>query len=144
MWVVALAFVVGSASYLVHSATLIDSAVGELARNRSSAELILVVTSDCKVTGHKVYGSQLKRPNISFLARTKAFSSEGSRIHVRVPIRILGNFKTCAGLGSIIKVSGRFIETKEKRVAGTLIASSELEVLEPASAFSKFPLWSPC
>jgi len=117
---------------------LIDSAVGELARNRSSAELILVVTSDCKVTGHKVYGSQLKRPNISFLARTKSFSSEGSRIHVRVPIRILGNFKKCADLGSVIKVSGRFIETKEKRVAGTLIASSELEVLEPASAFSKF------
>ena len=138
MWVVALALVIGSTSYLVHSATLINSAVGELARNRSSAELILVVTSDCKVTGHKVYGSQLKRPNISFLARTKTFSSEGSRIHVRVPIRILGNFKKCADLGSVIKVSGRFIETKEKRVAGTLIASSELDVLEPASAFSKF------
>ena len=66
MWVIALALVIGSASYLVHSATLIDSAVGELARNRSSTELILVVTSDCKVTGHKVYGSHLKRPNISF------------------------------------------------------------------------------
>jgi competence protein ComEC len=138
MWVVALALVIGSTSYSVHSATLIDSAVGELARNRSSAELILVVTSDCKVTGHKVYGSQLKRPNISFLARTKNFSTEDSRIQVRVPIRILGNFKKCADFGSAIKVSGRFIETKEKRVAGTLIASSELEVLKPASAFSKF------
>ena len=82
MWVIALALVIGSASYLVHSATLIDSAVGELARNRSSAELILVVTSDCKVTGHKVYGSQLKRPNISFLAR---ISSAEERLRANSP-----------------------------------------------------------
>jgi competence protein ComEC len=57
---------------------------------------------------------------------------------VRLPIRILGKFKNCADLGSIIKVSGRFIESKEQRVAGTLIATREFEVLEPASAFSKF------
>jgi competence protein ComEC len=51
---------------------------------------------------------------------------------------VLGNFTDCADLGSVIKVSGRFIETKEKRVAGTLIATSELEVLESAGTFSKF------
>lgn len=132
----ALAILVGSAIYSIHSATLLHSSIGQLVDSRESVQVAATVTSDCKVTRHKVYGSRLKKPSSSFLARTKYVEAEDSLIRIRVPIRILGEFKECVNPGDQIKISGRLISTREKRVAGTLIAADAFDVVKPASKFA--------
>jgi len=134
-WIVALAFVIGSASYSIHSATLAQSPIGVLAHSRTAAELKAIVISDCKITRHKVYGSTLKKPSISFLVRTKSVRTGKLLLKTRVPVRILGEFKNCVNPGDAISLSGKLIQTREKKVAGTLIAAGDLKVTKTANWF---------
>jgi competence protein ComEC len=135
-WIVALAIVIGSASYSIHSATLTQSSIGSMALARKLVQIEAIVISDCKITRHKVYGSQLKKPSSSFLARTKLLDVDNSIIEVRVPVRILGKFNSCVDPGDVISIFGKLIITKEKRVAGTLIAEGEPKVIKPANKFA--------
>ena len=61
----------------------------------------------------------------------------GSRIKLRLPLRVLNRSHSKILPGQVIKVSGQLISTPERRVVATLISSQDIEIISEAALFSQ-------
>ena len=126
------AILVGSLIYSLHFATLQRSDLARLALERTDATIRATVIADAKTTTHKVNGSILRKPQQSFLVRAKWVETDETNFYMRLPVRVLSSSNETFIPGDEIRISGRIIATKEKRVAATLIGDSKIEVIQPA------------
>ena len=131
------ALLVGGTIYNVHASTLHHSAVSQLLGKDAEVTIRAIVTSEPKQTVSKVRGSRLHSGRISFLARTSVVTSGVNSVKVRVPIRVLAQLGSMHLIGAEIEMTGSLITTAEKRVAATLIASSEIKTITTPSVLSK-------
>ena len=136
-WIVVLGLLIGSLIYSLHFATLQTSTLAELARAGAEVKLKAVVTSDPKLTTAKVYGSNLSRPQQSFLVRVQLLNHDNQQVKLRLPVRVLSKYEIELIPGDVIALSGRLIVTKEKRVAATIVLQSQPVIEVQAGALSK-------
>ena len=135
--VVLLAFAVGGAIFAIRVATLDANAISELVDSKEVITIQATVTSEPRITRPRVSGSQLRTSQSSFLIRTKDMDIAGSRIKLRLPLRVLNRSHSKILPGQVIKVSGQLISTPERRVVATLISSQDIEIISEAALFSQ-------
>lgn len=137
-WIFSLAVLIGAAIFSVHNATLQHSILARYAKDGAQATLIAKVTSDTKTTSHKVRGSTLSKPQSSFLVRAHFLKVDDKDFKLRLPVRVLSPKLIAFFPGDEVRLDGRLIITKEKRVAATLITNSDVVLESSASGISKF------
>ncbi len=115
----------GALALSIHSTALrsdaIDGLIGESVRVEG------VVSSDANQTISRVVGSREITPKTTFLLRAELLegASSGATIRgLRLPIRILSSEALKFIPGERIQVSGALLESKERKLAGLLIAES--------------------
>lgn len=128
----------GAAIFSVHNATLQQSILSQYAKEGAQATLNAKITSDAKTTAHKVRGSTLSKPQTSFLIRAHSLKVDGQEFNLRLPVRVLSATRVKIFPGDEVRLEGRLLITKEKRVAATLITNSEVLLISPARGIAKF------
>ena len=137
-WVLALAVLIGAATFSVHAATLQHSVLARYAKQGTEVTLVAKVTSDTKTTNHKVRGSTLSKPQSSFLVRAHSLKANAKNFTLRLPVRVLSTDPVEVSPGDEVVLAGRLIVTKERRVAATLITNSKVELISSARGITKF------
>lgn len=122
--------------YSLHFATLQHSELAKLAMQRADVKLWATVTTDAKATSHKVNGSILRTPQLSFLVRVHRVEFKNSVMKLRLPVRVLSSKDQKVIPGDKVVLVGDLLVTKEKRVAATLISSESIQVIDNAGLLS--------
>ena len=121
---VLLAAVTGVVTLLIHAAALDENPINALFD--SSVEIEGVVSSEPGKTRPRVIGSRLTSSKMTFLMRAERVTSSESLQQIRIPIRVIVDSELPLFPGERIKLTGKLIQSKERRVAALLLA-------EPAS-----------
>ncbi|MFM1797012.1 MAG: hypothetical protein RL733_793, partial [Actinomycetota bacterium] len=103
---------------------------------RADVKLWATVTTDAKATSHKVNGSILRTPQLSFLVRVHKVEFKNSVMKLRLPVRVLSSKDQKVIPGDKVVLVGNLLVTKEKRVAATLITGESIQVIDNAGLLS--------
>ena len=124
---------VGATTYSIREMALQQDFIG----NQSDRVITLVgeITSDPHVTRSKIVGSRIVNGKSSFLIRSSSVSIQGNVHKVRLPFRIIA--KDCkVGIGTQVRVTGKVITSRERRVAATIIVNGQVEVLRKSDSLN--------
>jgi competence protein ComEC len=115
-----LASMTGASALLIHMAALESSELSKFVQ--TSLRIEGVVSSDPSKTRPRVIGSRLTESRTTFLMRAETLTTDELQFRIRLPIRVIVETKEPLIPGQRIQLSGRLIDSKERKVAALLIA----------------------
>jgi len=110
----------GASALLIHMTALESSELSKFVQ--TSVRIEGVVSSDPSKTRPRVIGSRLTESRTTFLMRAETLTTDDLQFRVRLPIRVIVEAKELLIPGQRIQLSGRLIDSKERKVAALLIA----------------------
>ena len=110
----------GASALLIHMTALESSELSKFVHTIVRIEG--VVSSDTSKTRPRVIGSRLTESRTTFLMRVETLATDELQFRVRLPIRVIVETKELLIPGQRIQLSGRLIDSKERKVAALLIA----------------------
>jgi len=117
---VLIASMTGASALLIHMTALESSELSKFVQ--TSVRIEGVVSSDPSKTRPRVIGSRLTESRTTFLMRAETLTTDDLQFRVRLPIRVIVEAKELLIPGQRIQLSGRLIDSKERKVAALLIA----------------------
>lgn len=120
---VLLAALTGASALLIHLATLESAELNKFEDLQVSIEG--VVSSDPSKTQPRVIGSRLTESRTTFLMRAETLTTNEFQHRIRLPIRVIIETEELLIPGQRIQLSGRLIDSKERKVASLFIAEED-------------------
>ena len=120
---VLLAALTGASALLIHLATLESAELNKFEDLQVSIEG--VVSSDPSKTQPRVIGSRLTESRTTFLMRAETLTTNEFQNRIRLPIRVIIETEELLIPGQRIQLSGRLIDSKERKVASLFIAEED-------------------
>ena len=127
---VLLASLTGASALLIHLASLESTELSKFVDSHVSIEG--VISSDPSKTRPRVIGSRLTESRTTFLMRAETLTTNKFQSRIRLPIRVIVETEELLIPGQRIQLSGRLIDSKERKVAALFIAKED-------SFTSKYP-----
>ena len=118
-----IAALAGASALLIHVQALNSNQISTFVD--ATVKVEGVVSSDPAKTRPKVIGSRLTEPKTTFLMRAEVITSSDAKYRIRIPIRVITEVDELLIPGQRIELSGKLVDSRERRVAALLIASRE-------------------
>ncbi|NCV83306.1 MAG: ComEC/Rec2 family competence protein [Actinobacteria bacterium] len=120
---VLLASLTGASALLIHLASLESTELSKFVDSHVSIEG--VISSDPSKTRPRVIGSRLTESRTTFLMRAETLTTNKFQSRIRLPIRVIVETEELLIPGQRIQLSGRLIDSKERKVAALFIAKED-------------------
>ncbi|MEY3373531.1 MAG: hypothetical protein RIT18_162, partial [Actinomycetota bacterium] len=120
---VLLASLTGASALLIHLASLESTELSKFVDSHVSIEG--VISSDPSKTRPRVIGSRLTESRTTFLMRAETLTTNKFQSQIRLPIRVIVETEELLIPGQRIQLSGRLIDSKERKVAALFIAKED-------------------
>jgi competence protein ComEC len=117
-----IATLTGASTLLIHHAALESDELAKFVGATVSIEG--VVRSDPSKTRPKVIGSRLTESRTTFLMRADSVTTSELHYRIRLPVRVIVDTGRQLIPGERIQISGKLIDSKERKVAALLVAQA--------------------